>query len=121
MSLADNQFRAGENGEMRRHRVLGDFDQARQFAGRNAFRLPSDQQSERLQPRRLGERRQGGYGFSIIHISRLPDVRTIVKRLCSDTVASPHLFYDESVSNAAAQSLMAMSSMWHLGSLLQPD
>jgi hypothetical protein len=77
LSLATYQFRAGKNGEVRRHRVLGDFDETRQFAGGHPFRLTGDKQTECLEPRRLGERSHGGYDFYIIHISSLPDIRRL--------------------------------------------
>ena len=77
MSLAAYQFRAGKNGEVRRHRVLGDFDKTSQFAGGHPFRLAGDEQTECLEPCRLGERGHGGYDFGIIHISSLPDIRRL--------------------------------------------
>ena len=81
MSLAGDQMSAREDGQMRRHGVLGNLDQARQFAGRNAFGLPRDQQSEGVEPGRLGERRQRGYDFRIIHISTIPDIQNIASSL----------------------------------------
>ena len=55
MSFSDNQLRARQNGEVRRHRVLRDFDKTRQFAGGHPFRLAGDEQTECLEPCRLGE------------------------------------------------------------------
>jgi hypothetical protein len=66
--------RTGENGEMRRHGVLRHSHEAGEFARRNAFRFSLDQQPEGVQPRRLGERGEGGDCFRIIHISRLSDI-----------------------------------------------
>src|ERR1700722_8735428 len=77
LSLATYQFRAGKNGQVRRHRVLGDFDNTRQFAGGYPFRLTGDEQTECLEPGRLGKRRQRGYDVGIIHISSLPDIRRL--------------------------------------------
>jgi hypothetical protein len=77
LSLAVDQFRAGKNGEVRRHRILGDFDKTRQFAGGHPFRLAGDEQTECLEPCRLGQRGQGGYDFRIIHISTIPDIWTL--------------------------------------------
>ena len=74
VALPDDQTGAGENGEMRRHGVLRHSHQAGEFARRNAFRFSLDQQPKGVQPRRLGERREGGDGFQIIHISRLSDI-----------------------------------------------
>jgi hypothetical protein len=48
-----------------------DSHEAGEFARRNAFRFSLDQQPEGVQPRRLGERGEGGDCFRIIHISRL--------------------------------------------------
>jgi hypothetical protein len=72
--LPDDQTRAGENGEMRRHGVLRYRHKACHFARRNAFWLPLDQQPEGVQPRRLGERGKGCDCFDIIHNSRLSDI-----------------------------------------------
>jgi hypothetical protein len=80
-SLATYQFRAGKNGEVRRHRVLGDFNKTSEFAGGHSFRLAGDEKTECLEPRRLGERRQCGYGFDVIHISSLPDRLMLARRL----------------------------------------
>ena len=71
LTFANDQTRAGENGEMRRHGVLRHSHEAGEFPGRNAFGFFLDEQPEGIQPRRLGERREGGDGFRIIHISRL--------------------------------------------------
>jgi hypothetical protein len=74
LPLSNNQTRAGKNGEMRRHGVLRNSNEAGEFACRNALRLSLDQQPESVQSRRLGERREGGDCFRIIHISRLSDI-----------------------------------------------
>ena len=66
--------RAREDGEMGRHGVLRRLDQARQFARRDAVGLARHQKAEHVEPRRLRQRRQGGYGFDVIHISRLTDM-----------------------------------------------
>ena len=73
------QFRASKNGEVRRHGVLGDFDKTRQFAGGHTLGLAGDEQTECLQPRRLGERGHGGYHFDIIHMSSLPDIQILAR------------------------------------------
>ena len=66
---------ARENGEMRRHRVLRNLDKPRQFASRDALGLARDEPSESFEPCRLGESRQRGYDFRIIHASNISDLR----------------------------------------------
>ena len=52
----------------------GTVDKPRQLAGGDALRLTAHEQPERVEARRLGERRQGGDDFDIIHISRIMDI-----------------------------------------------
>jgi len=98
LSLAAYQFRAGKNGEVRRHRILGDFDKTRQFAGGHTLRLAGNEQTEGLEPCRLRERGHGGYDFCVIHISSLPDIR----RLATDEASTCGcVFLPGSTTNAS--------------------
>ena len=81
LPLPINQTRAGEHGEMRRHGVLRHCHEAGQLPSGNAFRFSLDQQPERVEPRWLRERREGGDGFHIIHISRITDIYDDCKTL----------------------------------------
>lgn len=62
---------------MRGHCVLGDFDKTRQFTGGHPFWLAGNQQTECLEPCRLGERCQSGRDFDLdtSPVSQIPRPR----------------------------------------------
>src|SRR5271157_234749 len=74
VTLAAHQTGARENAQVRRHGVLRNGHEARQFAYWDALGLASNQKPERIQARGLGERGKGRNCFYIIHISRLMDI-----------------------------------------------
>ncbi len=73
MPLADDQSSAREDRQMRRHGVLRNLDQPRQFSGGESVGFARDEQPECVEPRRLRESGEHDYGLRTIHISRLAD------------------------------------------------
>ena len=82
LTFSNDQTRAGENGEMRRHGVLRHSHEPGQFPGGDAFGFFLDEQPEGVEPRRLRERREGGNGFHTIHISSITDIYDDCNTLC---------------------------------------
>lgn len=75
-ALGADEARAGQNRQMSRERILRDFQQAGEIAGRKALGLVPDQHPEGFQAGRLGQRGQGEDGFFSFHISRFMEMAT---------------------------------------------
>jgi len=60
---------------MRRERVLRNFEEPRQVAGRETLRFVLDQSTERLKPGALGERGEREDCLFVFHISRLTEIK----------------------------------------------
>ena len=58
LTLRSDKAGAGQNAQMRRHRILGNVEQPGDLARRQAAGFVSDQETKHFQPRRLSERSQ---------------------------------------------------------------
>ncbi len=63
---------------MRRHGVLRHIEKPGKFTSRNALRLVSHEQPERIEPGGLGERGKRRYCCCVFHISRFMDIMFVV-------------------------------------------
>ena len=79
LPLGIDQPGAGQDGEMRRHRVVGNVHAARDLARRQAIGLALHQEPKHIQPCRLGERRESEDSPICVHMSRLLDIWTLCK------------------------------------------
>jgi hypothetical protein len=69
-----DQARAGENGQMRGHGIVGNVDSPGDLSGGKAVRLVSDEQAEYIEPRRLGQSGECAESVIYVHMSRIIDI-----------------------------------------------